>query len=177
MGVSLDAGALLQAPPRKQPDLWVPHTRPWHCSHPDTSLSPSSVDAWLLRTDPRWAYWLFGVISLDPERGFDRRALQFPEATHEFSIWALDLSRPIPDPDRWENAAYVDPAELKLQVELHAGKRGDAEARIVLGQMVMAVVEAEMSPEVANRPYWVKAIRASVEDFRSGRRRVRRSEL
>lgn len=174
--LSFDAGAVLQAPPRKQPDIHVPHARAWRCSHPDRDMSPASVEAWLLRTDPRWAYWLLGAISLDPARGFDRRALQFPEATHEFSIWGLDLSRPIPEPDRWENAAYLEPAELKLQVELHAGRRGDAEARVIVGQMVMAVVEGQMSPEVANRAYWIRAIQATVKDFRDGRRRVRRSE-
>jgi hypothetical protein len=167
------AGFIIQPAPASRPDRVGPHGRAWRCAHPDDSLYPAAVETWLLhvpRAHPYWAFWMIGAITLDPERGVDRRALQFAEATYEFLIVAMDPQKPIPQPTRWENAAYMDPVDLKYQVELPSGPRGDGAARSIVVLMVRTVIESAMSPDACNRAYWLKSITATVNDVREGRR-------
>lgn len=170
----LPPGFIIQPAPAERPDRTAKYGRAWRCRHPDVDLYPAAIETWLLhvpRAHPHWAFWMFGAISLDPDRGVDRRALQFDEATHEFMIVAMDPSKPIPQPARWVNAAYHDTPDLKYQVELPAGPRGDGAARATVVLMVRTVIENGMSPDAANRNYWVRSIATTIDDVREGRRR------
>lgn len=168
----MSAGVILQAPPTKRPDRTGHHGRAWQCSHPDDAQSPASIAAWLVhpsRAHPDWSYWLIGAIALDPARGVDRHALQFAEATHELAIVALNPEHPLPDPVRWQDAAYVEPPEIKCQVELPA-RTGDHAARNMVVMMVRAIIEQGMSPDGCNRNYWYSAINRTAHDIRERRR-------
>jgi hypothetical protein len=174
LGINIDAGLLIQVSPAHRPDRVSDHGRAWELMHPDEAAAPASVGAWLLnvpRAHPRWMHWMFGAIALDPARGFDRKALQFAEATHEFCIIALDPRYPLPSPKRWQDAVYLDYPEVKLQVELPS-QNGDHAARAILGLMVTSTLQQGMSPDGCNRNYWIKAIDVTAHDIREGNRRV-----
>lgn len=167
------AGFIIQPAPADKPDRTAPHGRGWRCRHPDADRFPAAVETWLLhvpQAHPYWAFWMVGAIALDPDRGVDRRALQFAEATHEFIIVAMDPARPIPPPSRWEDAVYSDAPDLKFQVELPTDERGDRAAREIVVLMARTVIERGMSPDAVNRAYWIKSIQATVNDVREGRR-------
>jgi hypothetical protein len=168
------AGLIIQVSPGSRPDRASDHGRAWECSHPDEATAPAAVGTWLLnvpRAHPNWTHWMFGAISLDPGRGFDRRALQFAEATHEFLIVAMDPRHALPSPKRWEDAVYLDYPEVKYQTELPE-RNGDHAARAILSLMVTAVLQRGMSPDGCNRDYWLKSISTSAYDIREGNRRV-----
>lgn len=164
----LNNGLILRRRPRRSPDMAGRFGEAWRCP----AVSDTAIALWLVRINhhPSVLFWAVGGISLDPARGFNRRQMISREATHEITIYALDPEHDPPDPDVWEYPHYLEPADFKTQCELPK-RRGDLITAQIVGQIVEMIVEHGQSPDAVNRPFWNRAVGATVRDYREGNRR------
>lgn len=163
-------GSTTQVAPAKAPDLTGPYGRAWKISHADSDSRPdyaASLGAWLVEQPtghPARAFHSVGVIHLRPIAGVQPAVLLFPEATHEFLCMALDPTKPLPEVEHWQEAAFLMPPDLAHQVALPA----DEQAAEVCELAVKYAITGGLPLDDDVRAQWASILSKTAEHYRPG---------
>jgi len=162
----------------RPPDLKA-HAEAWlipiNPQHPRYQKEHSSGFVnWLVHCAWSHPFWRWSAIvgaPLRPLTGFGPPKKHFPEATHEVDIASLDPEVSF-DPDKLftgeQDYKFLTPFDLTHQVTL----ADDQQFTSLVQQVVLAIVEGRMSPDVDYRQAWVKAIDATAQHIREGRHKA-----
>ena len=143
---------------------------------PNADREPSWVaglGTWLVEGPfhPMWDQWLVSVITLSHIDGVQDAHQQFPGATHELSMIAINPERRC-DIDAFEETGdWGDPAVPKFltpidqQVQWSNGT--DDEARDIGALAIRTIANGHASPDSDYRAWWTQAIKASLDHTRS----------
>ena len=119
-----------------------------------------------------WNHWIMSVIHLRDIPGVKPAHKEFPEATHEFMIVALDPGEALPALDvtpEWR-VRRLTPVDVLEQFTA----ADDVIAEHVLDLAVRAVVDGFLSPDQDFRSAWKQAIAGLAKDHRDGTQTVSR---
>lgn len=101
------------------------------------------LDGWLLHipeATPFWYLYICAVVHLRPHEGSPAPKLQFPEATHEILVLALDPHTSIINREDMRNVVVLTPENYALQFTA----RDDEHAMQVCQAFAQALVEGQV---------------------------------
>lgn len=105
-----------------------------------------NLGGWLLdipNVSPAWRHFYLSVIHLRDEPGDDPAVLEFPGATHELVLWALDHTQGEPDRHRPQEFRRMQPINVHLQFAADT----DEQAVSVLQHVAQALVDGSLPVE------------------------------
>lgn len=150
--------------PTRSPDLAGYGGSAWKVLTPG---SPAALAQYLLEVPgahPVWDAWLLSVIHLRPIRDVPTAEKSYPEATHEFSILALNPEMPTLNPDTGAEFHSLTPPDI---VEQFHGISDDQAIRLA-ELAATAVIRGRISPDQDFRRMWKHVITDSVKEFGGG---------
>lgn len=130
------------------------HGTAWQCDIPDGPRAAQTVCQWLITAPiyhPLWSQYALFVVRLDPGvPGFREPYLQFPGATHELCVVALD-------PDHPATAQAMGAPGFALRFlnpvnHAHQFTATDEEMRTLADLAAHAVVDGALNPETGDAP-------------------------
>lgn len=159
--------------PARDPDIHGVG-RAWKVLAPDAPQwqQQASCGAWLVHAPhghPFWTWYAVQCISLREIAGQDRPPhLQFPGASHEWLVLALNPEQPLPDIERWNGPGtppmqYLEPIDQCVQFIV----ADDDQAR-ELCELTVRHILSGVSPDQDFREYWRTAIANTAEHIRLG---------
>lgn len=157
------------------PDRTGQAARAWRLKAPVHEDRPALLRTWIIHGrgfHAAWDHWMVSAVHLRDIDG-QKANKQFPEATHEFVIAALDPGFPVDidaiesDPSH-DGIRFLTPLDLAHHVELPEPPTGDLQAAEMTDMMVARICAGAASPDQDWRRYWIKALNATAEHYRSG---------
>lgn len=160
--------------PTRAPDV-DGHAKAWRIKSPSAPAwqNEGCAAAWLLHVPwahPLWSFYVLQTIALRSIEAEDRPpVLQFPGASHEMLVSALNPDMPLADIDDWNGPgtppmAYLEPFDQCVQFIV----ADDAQAELVSDLVVRAIVEGNLSPDSDFRGLWRETIANTAEHVRLG---------
>jgi hypothetical protein len=131
----------------------------------------AGVGQWLVHAPhghPFWPWYVVQAIHLRPLEGQPPAHVQFPGASHEWLVVALNPEAPLPDVDRWAAPGtppirYLKPVDQCWQFIVAS----DEQAAQLCEQAVRCIVQG-VSPDQDFRAWWKAAIANTAEHVRLG---------
>jgi hypothetical protein len=135
----------------REPDHATPITRRWAAPF-DRDKAPATVAVWLIDAPwahPLWDYHAVFIVHLRGDVDGKPAALQFPGATHEFAVVALDPGYQ-PNPDQPEDWRWLNPLSICQQFIAES----DAVAVQKIEQLLLRVDRASLTVDSDGRSAW-----------------------
>lgn len=159
--------------PTAAPDL-EGYGRAWKVECPDALAHQreAACGQWLVHAPhghPWWPWYAVQAVHLRPLEGQPPAALQFPGASHELLVVALDPDKPLPEVKRWGSPdtppmCHLEPVDQCVQFIV----ADDDQARQVCELVVRHIVLDGQSPDQDFRAYWASGIANTAEHVRLG---------
>lgn len=149
----------------RPPDKTGPAARAWLRALPAVQAVPdweATLRFWYVdapHAHPFWHWYVVSCISLRPLPGVRPAALQYPEATHEMMILALNPdSDPPPGPD-------VEKLDHLVSIDFVGQFHGvtDDQAAAICDEAIDRICDGTLSPDQDFRQYWKMWLQAVVE--------------
>lgn len=121
---------------------------------------------------PIWSYWVVSIIHLRDIVGVKKAHLQFPEATHELAIVALNPEEQLPSLDITVNWKIhrLTPTDVIEQFKVS----NDAIADQILELSIMRIIDGTISPDEDWRAVWKVCIEMTAEHFNNNLHNINR---
>jgi hypothetical protein len=160
--------------PAREPDTLGASGRAWKVGVPDETPDfqrEAECGVWIVHAPHAhsvWWWYAVMVVSLREIPGAPPSRLQFPGASHELLIVALNPEEPLPDVDRWGAAGtppvrYLTPIDQCVQFIV-----ADDEQAQTLANLVVDVIADGMSPDQDFRGWWQDCVAKTSEHLRLG---------
>lgn len=154
----------------RPPDLQGPSGKGWSVpmpTHHDRPETAATLATWVLtipEAHPAWHSYVLSLIHLRDIPGGRPAQKEFPEATHEVLLFALDPGEPLPDIDAGDRfrPAMLSPVNLIEQFTAES----DAQAVSIAEGLARAFVLGHASPDTDYRAHTVALLHRSVEQAR-----------
>lgn len=161
--------------PIRTPEFQGIGGRAWHVKTPETALEhqkQAACGSFLVHAPnahPLWSWYAVQCIHLRQLDGQPPAHFQFPGASHEWMVLALDPREPIPDVDRWNAPGTPPMRHLEPIDQCWQFIVADDEQAFELCELtVRCIVEQGVSPDQDLRSWWKAAIANTAEHIRLG---------
>lgn len=136
---------------------------------PGEAMTRGCIAQWLLDAPgahPHWRYHVLTVVHLRPLEGIPEASVQFPGASHEMQVLALDPTKDdVVDSADWSTMTHwMTPPDVVVQFIVG----DDADARKVARLAAHAVAQGRLVPDSDYRTHWEQTIQATSEHVRLG---------
>jgi hypothetical protein len=150
-------------------ELWVADP-----SRPDAA---AAIATWLLthpQGHPLWSQYLLGGVTLRELEGFPPPQKQFPEATHEIFVVALDPSRGPYTVETLNRFGGADPLPYMIPINIaHQFAGSDEDCRKLTAAAAYGVTGGMLWPETSDSPMriradWEAGLNLTLEHIKTG---------
>lgn len=160
--------------PTVSPDL-EGYGRAWRIEPPASTpehQKQAGCGQWLVHAPhghPFWPWYTVQAVHLRPLDGQPPAKVQFPGATHEWLVVALNPEEPLPDVTNWGAPGtppmrHMEPIDQCVQFIV----ADDDQARELVELTVKHILLDGVSPDQDFRSYWERAIANTAEHIRLG---------
>lgn len=122
---------------------------------------------WLVHAphgNPFWPWYMVAVVNLRDHKGQTGSPfIQFPGASHELLVVALNPEDPLPDVDAWTQPRYLVPVDQCVQFIV----ADDKQATSLLDVVVKGILSG-ISPDQDYRALWREMVAQTAEHIRLG---------
>lgn len=122
-----------------------------HAEHLEVpSTAPATLLWWLITAPayhPLWSQYVLAVVTLEDRPGMPPATLQFPGATHELIVLAVDPGNPPTRANDGQGFPYLTPVNIA-----HQFTATDDEMRELAELACAGVVNGLLNPETADAP-------------------------
>jgi hypothetical protein len=158
--------------PARDPDLaGMGRACAWRIEPPEDAPPHAGVGQWLVHaphSHPWWPWYAVQAVHLRAVEGKPAAHLQFPGATHEWLVLALNPEEPLPDIDRWgadgtPPMRHLEPVDQCVQFIV-----ADDEQASELVELTVRHILEGVSCDQDFRGYWQRAVATTAEHVRLG---------
>lgn len=152
--------------PKREPDVEGPGGRAWAVKT-KSKRKHGGVAHFLVHAvngNPFWNWYVVSVVHLRAEEGLPQPHIQFPGASHELLMAALNPEEKIPDIDNWKGMSHLEPIDQCVQFIVN----NDEQAKSLCDDVIRAIVVGGISPDQDFRSWWKQSVNQTAEHYRLG---------
>jgi hypothetical protein len=157
-----------------EPLISCRHGRAWQCPLDPAPANPAwtaTVVVWLLqipRVHPAWDCFMLSVVHLREIPGTPPAVKQFPEATHELLLFALDPNVSPIDPTNCADFRRLTPINYVGQVQLDTDDQAITLADRVARACLHQALPVELGGIMGARQFWDQSLEVTAMHLRNG---------